>query len=244
MPACVQDVLQAAEGDVDAAAWMLAELHSPVTPGVSPSMSPWASPLGSPLGSPQGSPHISPARSHMPQPQSSPKAPDLPSIAEVAGQGSQHAGRPAHRDDVGALSNHAAKARPVPGTARVASKPRKTEGAVRPGVTTVNNVAESKLGEARDAESTDAYHSFRGEALQLTRRWQRAARKATSAFSGVDTAPDSTRVHASIAAGTPVRALREMERLEAQCRRRHDSSLRARGDPGRIACLMCRRQSL
>ena len=65
----------------------------------------------------------------------------------------------------------------------------------------MNNVAEPQRGEARDTDMGDAYHSFRGEALQLTRRWQSAARKATSAFSGGSTAHKNTRVRASTAAG-------------------------------------------
>ena len=164
---------------------------------MSPSISPWGSPLGSPLGSP----HVSPARSHMPQPHSSPRPPDLPSIAEVVGQGSRHAGRPARRENLRASGNHTAGPRTAARTAGVASEPGKTEGASRPGIKVANDVAVPQRGEARDAEAGDAYHSFRGEALQLTRRWQSAARKATSAFSGRGTAHKNTHVRASIAAG-------------------------------------------
>ena len=191
---------------------------------MSPSISPWASPLGSPLGSP----HVSPARSHMPQPHSSPRPPDLPSIAEVAGQGSRHAGRPARRDKPRAASKDAAGPRSAARAARSASEPGKEEGAVRPAAGAINNVAEPQRGEAWDTDTGDAYHSFRGEALQLTRRWQSAARKATSAFSGGSTAHGSTPVRARIAAGKPVRDLSKLRRPEALCRSHHNSSLRAR----------------
>lgn len=157
-----QDVLQAAEGAVNSAAWMLTELHSPVTPGMSPQISPSSSPWASPLGSPLGSPHVSPARSHMPASLSSPRTPDLAPIAEAAVQRPRPAwDTPRHQ------KTHAANdtVRPV----RASRTPR--EGL-------------EEQRDARDAEEGDAYHSFRGEALQLTRRWQSAARKATSAFSG------------------------------------------------------------
>ena len=241
--ACVQDVLQAAEGDANAAAWMLAELHSPVTPGMSPSISPSISPWASPLGSPLASPHVSPARSHMPQPHSSPGPPLLPSIAEVAGQRS-HKGRPAQREVLRASSNHAAEPRPAARTAGVASELGKKEGAVRPGGRAVNNVAELQRGEARDAEAGDAYHSFRGEALQLTRRWQSAARKATSAFSGGGTALDSPDVCAGIAAGNPLRDPSIVQQLEALHRSHCDSLQSQRCFWTYRICMMCRRQSL
>ena len=219
---CVQDVLQAAEGDANAAAWMLAELHSPITPGVSPSMSPSMSPWASLLGSPLGSPHVSPARSHVPQPHSSPRPPDLPSIAEVAGQGSGHAGRSARRESLVTPSNHAAEPRPAARIARVAAEPGKKQGAVRPGVRATNDITESQRGEVQDRETGDAYHSFRGEALQLTRRWQSAARKATSAFSGGGTAHGSIPVRTSIAAGSPVRDPKKVQRLKTLRKRHHN----------------------
>ena len=92
----------------------------------------------------------------------------------------------------------------------------------------MDDVAEPQRGEARDTDMGDAYHSFRGEALQLTRRWQSAARKATSAFSGGGTAHGSTPVRASIAAGKPVRDFSKVRRPEALCGSHHNSSLRAR----------------
>ena len=242
--ACVQDVLQAAEGDVNAAAWMLAELHSPVTPGMSPSMSPSISPWASPLGSPLGSPHVSPARSHMPLPHSSPRPPDLPSIAEVAGQGSRHAGRPARRER--APSNHAAGPQFASRKARVASEPGRIENAAQPGVRAAKKTAESQRadlqrGDAQDAEAGDAYHSFRGEALQLTRRWQSAARKATSAFSGEGTAHGSTHVHASLAAGLAARK----QQTRSGLRRCAEGAMTQASEPEVILVFWaCRRQSL
>lgn len=164
---------------MNAAAWMLAELHSPVTPGMSPQMSPSMSPWASPLGSPLGSPHISPARSHLPPSLSSPRPHNLATIAELAGQkprpvstpkqraqASWDRGRPAH-------SSHSSSK---------AEKPHARSTSVQSPVSAASDTSRQKQ-ESKE-EAGDAYHSFRGEALQLTRRWQRAAHKATSAFSG------------------------------------------------------------
>ena len=115
----------------------------------------------------------------------------------------------------------------------------KKEGAVRPGAGAINSAAESQRREAQDAEAGDAYHSFRGEALQLTRRWQSAARKATSAFSGGGTAHGSTHVRTSIAAGSPVREPSKVSRVEALGRSRHDLSFRARDGFGPIGHVSC-----
>ena len=176
--ACTQDVLQAAEGDVNAAAWMLTELHSSVTPGMSPQLSPSISPWASPLGSPLGSPHVSPARSHM-APLSSPRPPDLPTIAERAG----HNSRPTATSQQKTPSASRESVRPAGPSCH---SERKADMSTIPrekhAKSVVSETADHKLG--RDEEQGDAYHSFRGEALQLTRRWQRAAHKATSAFSG------------------------------------------------------------
>lgn len=61
---CTQDVLSAAGQNLEAAAWMLSELHAPNTPGVSPATTPSASPLR-PRADPKGHPAslpLSPAR--------------------------------------------------------------------------------------------------------------------------------------------------------------------------------------
>ena len=175
--ACTQDVLQAAEGDVNAAAWMLTELHSSVTPGMSPQLSPSISPWASPLGSPLGSPHVSPARSHMAH-LSSPRTPDLPTIAERAGQNS----RPTASSKQKAPSASRESVRPAGASRHSERKADMDISKDKHANSAASDTADHKLG--RDEEQGDAYHSFRGEALQLTRRWQRAAHKATSAFSG------------------------------------------------------------
>ena len=177
--AWLQDVLQAAEGDINAAAWMLTELHSPVTPGMSPQMSPSMSPWASPLGSPLGSPHVSPARSYVRQPLSSPRPPDLATIAELAGQKARPAFTPRQ-------SPHTPREpqRPVRVSSRVGRGARSEASSISSEhVASAASDTERRRHERTEGEG-DAYHSNRGEALQLTRRWQRAAHKATSAFSG------------------------------------------------------------
>lgn len=149
---------------MNAAAWMLAELHSPVTPGMSPQMSPSISPWGSPLGSPLGSPHVSPARSHMPPPLSSPRPLDLATVPERRSQ----------------------KARPAASPRSNSQTPAARQIRIEDAHVSKGDTGRPK-SERSDERSGggDAYHTFRGEALQLTRRWQRAAHKATSAFSGI-----------------------------------------------------------
>ena len=178
--AWLQDVLQAAEGDVNAAAWMLTELHSPVTPGMSPQMSPSISPWASPLGSPLGSPHVSPARSYMPPPLSSPRQPNLATIAELAGQKARPAAStPRQSSHTPREPKKAAQASSRAGRASKAEAPYiRNDNVDSPGSDTTRRRPE------RTGDEADAYHTNRGEALQLTRRWQRAAHKATSAFSG------------------------------------------------------------
>ena len=182
--AWLQDVLQAAEGDVNAAAWMLAELYTPVTPGMSPQRSPSMSPWASPMGSPLGSPHISPARSHLPPPLSSPRPPNLATIAELGGQKARPASTPKQRAQASRDP-----ARPAQ-TSHHSTRAERTHGfetRVRHSDSAASDTSQQRQ-ESRE-EAGDAYHSFRGEALQLTRRWQRAAHKATSAFSGSARAP-------------------------------------------------------
>ena len=150
---------------MNAAAWMLTGLHSPVTPGMSPQMSPSISPWASPLGSPLGSPHVSPARSHMPPPLKSPRPLDLETIPERSGQ----------------------NARPAAGPRSTTQTPAARQNRIEDAHISKGDVGRPKperSGERSD-DNDEAYHTFRGEALQLTRRWQRAAHKATSAFSGM-----------------------------------------------------------
>lgn len=173
----LQDVLQAAEGDVNAAAWMLSELHNPVTPGMSPQMSPSMSPWASPLGSPLGSPHISPARSHLPAHLSSPRPPDLATIAELPGQKARPAPNSKQRVQE--------PAKPAQTSDRAAKAGRLGNPRSRPEHTDSPSSERGRQRRQRSEEEGDAYYSFRGEALQLTRQWQRAAHKATSAFSGM-----------------------------------------------------------
>ena len=172
--------MQAAEGDVNAAAWMLTELHNPVTPGMSPQMSPSMSPWASPLGSPLGSPHISPARGHLPASLSSPRPPDLATIAELAGQKARPAPSPKQRV-------HASQepAKPAQTSNRAGKARRSRDPSSRAEHTDSPSSETGQQTRERSEEEGDAYYSFRGEALQLTRRWQRAAHKATSAFSGI-----------------------------------------------------------
>lgn len=59
----VQDVLSAARQNLEAAAWMLSELHAPNTPGISPATTPATTPSASPLrlrADPEGHPAFPP----------------------------------------------------------------------------------------------------------------------------------------------------------------------------------------
>jgi hypothetical protein len=95
---------------------------------------------------------------------SSPRRLHLATVSERTGHAATPAARPATSSQIPA-----------------ASQTRTEDALVSKG--DVRGPQAKRSGERYDVDG-DAYHTFREEALQLTRRWQRAAHKATSAFSG------------------------------------------------------------
>lgn len=152
----LQDVLAAAGSDVGSAAWILSELCAPNTNPSTPN----ASPIMSPNTSPQ-------------------RRLGAPQATVPSTQGRNHSTPPGLKSPRDTTPAHVG---PVSGEKNLT--PREGSG----GTATMQrgHVASSPSVPVypEDDKQEDAYFSFRADALQLTRRWQKAAQKAGSSFSG------------------------------------------------------------
>lgn len=152
-----QDVLAAAGGDFASAAWILSELQAPNTNTNTPTASPLVSPNTSPQRRPvarQASPALMQGRTHD-------RPPGFKSPRDV---------RPTH----GGLVAGAQGPKVTP---RDSSSERAKSQQERV-------ISSPSVPAYPEDDKQDAYYSFRTDALQLTRRWQKAAHKAGSSFSG------------------------------------------------------------
>jgi hypothetical protein len=146
----------AAGGSLASAAWALAELQNPSTPGHTP----------------QASPNISPRRT--------PSRSSSPAAARPGSSVMPRPGSPGH------VAHGPVR---QPAHSRGAHRGQ-SPGLVRSGhdQSHVHRQVSSAQALNRDpgeeGEQQDAYHAFRQEALQLTRRWHKAAQRAAASYSG------------------------------------------------------------
>ena len=176
----LQDILAAAEGDVASAAWALSEIQGPVTPSRSPLTSPHISPrrpgtispgpgsraasVGSRAASP--APTLLHASAHA-QCNSSGRHPGKPQLGQKAGA------------ELSPARNRQSQAHPEVEALQRLSVAKNTEDSRYRGLPRPGGAAS-----ARDEDEQDVYYSYRADALQLTRQWQKAAQKAAAAYSG------------------------------------------------------------